>query len=131
LPAGAKDSELWPELQREVFGHRKVVEDTGAVVLYAPENAQDAALLPVSIRIPAGTVPHAKAVTLIVDSNPAPVAATFTFGDGFRQSDNVGERMLETRIRLDSRSHVRAILETADGQLHMSSRYVIGAGGCS
>lgn len=131
VPADARDSELWPELQREVFGDRKVVEGTGAVTLYAPENAQDAALLPVSIRIPANTVPHAKALTLIVDSNPAPVAATFTFGDGFRQGGDIGERSLETRIRLDSLSHVRAILETADGQLHMSTRFVVGAGGCS
>lgn len=131
LQAADRDSELWPELQRQVFGDRTVKEETGAVALYAPENAQDAALLPISIRIPSSTVAHAKSLTLIVDSNPAPVAATFTFGDGFREGSDVGERMLETRIRLDSRSHVRAILETADGQLHMASRYVIGAGGCS
>ena len=131
LATHAKDPELWPALQRDVFGEREVVEGTGAVTLYAPANAQDAALLPISIRIPANTVAHAKTLTLIVDSNPAPVAATFTFGDGFRDSDNVGERMLETRIRLDSRSHVRAVLETADGKLHMSAKYVIGAGGCS
>lgn len=129
--AFAKDSELWPELSRDVFGEREVVENTGAVTLYAPENAPDAALLPVSIRIPANTVPRAKALTLIVDSNPAPVAATFTFGDGFREGSDVGERTLETRIRLDSLSHVRAILETDDGRLHMSTRFVVGAGGCS
>lgn len=129
--ASAKNSELWPDLSREVFGDRQVVEDTGAVTLYAPENAPDAALLPISIRIPAGTVPHAKTLTLIVDSNPAPVAATFTFGDGFREGTDVGERTLETRIRLNSLSHVRAILETDDGKLHMSSRFVVGAGGCS
>lgn len=130
--AGADDKEaLWTELRREIFGAREIVETTGAVTLYAPENAQDAALLPVSIRIPAATVPHAVALTLIVDTNPAPVAATFTFGDGFREGDDVGERSFETRLRLDSFSNVRAVLETADGTLHMSSRYVIGAGGCS
>lgn len=130
--AKADDKEaLWAELKREIFGDREVVPSTGAVTLYAPENAQDAALLPVSIRIAAGTVPHAVGLTLIVDTNPAPVAATFTFGDGFRQGSDIGERSFETRIRLDSLSNVRAVLETADGKLHMSARYVIGAGGCS
>ncbi len=132
LGAAADDKEaLWAELKREIFGDREIVPSTGAVTLYAPENAQDAALLPVSIRIPAGTVPHAVGLTLIIDTNPAPVAATFTFGDGFREGSDIGERNFETRIRLDSFSNVRAVLETADGKLHMSSRYVIGAGGCS
>lgn len=132
LGAAADDKEaLWAELKREIFGDREIVPSTGAVTLYAPENAQDAALLPVSIRIPASTVPHAVGLTLIIDTNPAPVAATFTFGDGFREGSDIGERSFETRIRLDSFSNVRAVLETADGKLHMSSRYVIGAGGCS
>lgn len=128
----ADDKEaLWADLKREIFGDREVTPSDGAVTLYAPENAHDAALLPVSIRIPAGTVPHAVRITLIVDTNPAPVAATFTFGDGFREGADIGERSFETRIRLDSFSNVRAVLETADGKLHMSARYVIGAGGCS
>ena len=129
-PATDKEA-LWKELHREIFGEREITPSTGAVTLYAPEHAQDAALLPISIRIPAATVPHAVALTLIVDTNPAPVAATFTFGDGFRDGGDVGERTFETRIRLDSFSHVRAVLETADGTLHLSSRYVTGAGGCS
>ena len=133
LPAARADDKeaLWVELKREIFGDREVMPSAGAVTLYAPENAHDAALLPVSIRIPAGVVPHAVRLTLIVDTNPAPVAATFTFGDGFREGSDIGERSFETRIRLDSFSNVRAVLETADGTLHMSSRYVIGAGGCS
>lgn len=130
-PASSDSAALWAELQREIFGAREVTPSAGAVTLYAPEHAQDAALLPVSVRIAAGTVPHAVALTLIVDTNPAPVAATFTFGDGFREGEDVGERHFETRLRLDSFSHVRAVLETADGTLHMASRYVTGAGGCS
>ena len=133
LGASAADEkeQLWTELKREIFGDREVTPSEGAVTLYAPENAHDAALMPVSIRIPAATVPHAVGLTLIVDTNPAPVAATFTFGDGFRKGADIGERNFETRIRLDSFSHVRAVLETADGKLHMSAKYVIGAGGCS
>ena len=129
--AGAAEEDPWPGLREEVFGAREILEDDGAVTLFAPERALDAALVPISIRIPAGTAPKARTLTLLIDRNPAPVAATFTFGDGFRNGRDVGERKLETRIRLDSFSKVRAVLETADGRLHMSSRFVSGAGGCS
>ncbi|MCC7252833.1 quinoprotein dehydrogenase-associated SoxYZ-like carrier [Hyphomicrobium sp.] len=127
----AADEDLWPGLKEEVFGERAIAEDDGAVTLYAPERAEDAALVPLSIRIPGNVAPHAVALTLIIDRNPAPVAATFSFGEAFRAGPDIGERQLATRIRLDSFSKVRAILETADGRLHMSSRFVSGAGGCS
>jgi sulfur-oxidizing protein SoxY len=125
------DEELWPGLRQEVFGAREIVENDGLVTLYAPERAEDAALVPLSIRIPGTVAPNAVALTLLIDRNPAPVAATFTFGEAFRAGADVGERQLATRIRLDSFSKVRAILETADGRLHMSSKFVSGAGGCS
>lgn len=130
MPAAAEE-DVWPGLRAEVFGDRQVVESDGAVTLYAPERAEDAALVPLSIRIPGNVAPHAVALTLIIDRNPAPVAATFTFGEAFRGGTDIGERQIATRIRLDSFSQVRAILETADGRLHMSARFVSGAGGCS
>lgn len=129
--ASAADEDLWPGLREEVFGTREIAENDGMVTLYAPERAEDAALVPLSIRIPGNVAPDAVALTLLIDRNPAPVAATFKFGDGFRTGPDVGERQLATRIRLDSFSKVRAVLETADGRLHMSSRFVSGAGGCS
>ncbi len=127
----AAEEDLWPGLRTEVFGAREIAENDGVVTLFAPERAEDAALVPVSIRIPGNVAPNVVALTLLIDRNPAPVAATFKFGDGFRGGPDIGERALETRIRLDSFSKVRAVLETADGRLHMSSRFVSGAGGCS
>ncbi len=129
--ASAAEDDLWPGLRQEVFGARDIRENDGMVTLYAPERAEDAALVPVSIRIPGNVAPNVVALTLLIDRNPAPVAATFKFGDAFRTGADIGERQLATRIRLDSFSKVRVILETADGQLHMSSRFVSGAGGCS
>ena len=38
---------------------------------------------------------------------------------------------LETRLRFEDFSHVRAIAETNDGKLYMASRWVKAAGGCS
>jgi sulfur-oxidizing protein SoxY len=130
-PLAAAEDDLWPGLRAEVFGSREIAENDGAVTLFAPERAEDAALVPLSIRIPAGIASQVEKLTLMIDRNPAPVAATFTFGDAFREGADIGERQLQTRIRLDSFSKVRAILETKDGRLHMSARFVSGAGGCS
>ena len=44
---------------------------------------------------------------------------------------NGGERSVSTRVRIDSFSHVRAILETEDGKLHMATKFVQAAGGCA
>jgi sulfur-oxidizing protein SoxY len=130
-PALAADPDLWPGLREELFGDRPIAENDGVVALYAPENAEDAALVPISVRFPPNTSRTIVAMTLLVDRNPAPVAATFKFGDAFRNGRDVGERQLATRIRVDSFSRVRAIVETADGKLHMVTRFVAGAGGCS
>jgi sulfur-oxidizing protein SoxY len=129
-PVRAED-DPWPSIRQEVFGSRDIAENDGIVTLFGPERAEDAAIVPISVRFPASTVGTITAMTLIIDRNPAPVAATFTFGPGFRNSADVGERSFATRVRIDSFSKVRAIVETADGRLHMSSRFVIGAGGCS
>jgi len=127
----AADPDLWPDLKQEIFGARDITENDGTLALFAPETAEDAALVPISIRFPPETSRTIVAMTLVIDRNPAPVAATFKFGDGFRQGRDVGERQIATRIRLDSFSRVRAIVETQDGKLHMVSRFVTGAGGCS
>lgn len=130
-PAFAADPNLWPGLREEIFGAREIVENDGTMTLYAPENAEDAAIVPISVRFPSQTSRTIVAMTLIVERNPAPVAATFKFGDAFRNGQDVGERQLATRIRVDSFSRVRAVVETSDGKLHMATRFVAGAGGCS
>ncbi len=88
-------------------------------------------MVPVTVRLPAAVANALKSLVLIVDRNPAPVAATFVFGDGFRASTNIGERVLATRVRVDSFSKVRAVVVTSDGKLYMASKFVAGSGGCS
>jgi sulfur-oxidizing protein SoxY len=129
MPAGTAfaDETPWPGIRKEVFGARDMVEDSGKVVLEAPVRAEDAALVPITVRLPASVAPDAKALTLVIDKNPAPVVATFTFGD----AAGAGERVISTRVRIDMYSDVRAILETRDGALHMATRFVKAAGGCS
>ena len=74
-----------------------------------------------------GSAGEVKSLTLVIDKNPAPVAATFIFGEAAGK----GDRMLSTRVRIDMYSNVHAVVETADGKLHMATKFVKASGGCS
>jgi sulfur-oxidizing protein SoxY len=131
VPASvAETAEPWPLIRKEVFGDKAIKENSTSFALYAPAQAADASVVPIDIRFPAAIAGKVKALTLVIDRNPMPLAATFAFEDAYRQLD-IGERTLSTRVRIDNFSKVRAILETSDGELHMISKFVAGAGGCS
>jgi sulfur-oxidizing protein SoxY len=125
--AADADEDIWPALQKDLFGDRTVVEDPSTVVLEAPYRAEDAALVPLLVRIPASAAASVTKLSLVIDKNPAPLVADFTFGPAAGK----GERTLETRVRVDMYSNVRAIVETSDGKLHMAMKFVKAAGGCS
>ncbi len=122
----AEPEDVWPDLKQQMFGERIVTEDA-AVALDAPYRADDAALVPITIKLPAAIAASAKKISLVIDKNPSPVAAEFTFGP----AAGAGERMISTRVRVDMYSNVRAIVETADGRLLMATKFVKAAGGCS
>jgi sulfur-oxidizing protein SoxY len=114
----------WPDLARDIFKGRPLVEDSLAT-LDAPTRAEDAALVQLTVKVPGAAAGSIKSLTMVVDQNPSPVVGTFTFGPA------MGEAVLSTRVRVNSYSNVRAIVETADGVLHVTTRYVKAAGGCS
>ena len=120
------DDDPWPDIHRDVFDNRQIIENDGVIELEAPYRAEDAAVVPLTIRIPAAAG-EVKRLTLVIDKNPAPVAASFVFGEAAGK----GDRMLSTRVRVDMYSNIRAIAETADGKLHMAAKFVKASGGCS
>jgi len=127
LPGVANASDdVWPTLRSEMFGTKPIAEDTALLQVDAPYRADDAALVPVTVKIPAAAGDVRK-LTLIVEKNPAPMAATFTFGP----ASAAGERTIATRLRFDMYSNLRVVAEMADGSLHMATRFVKAAGGCS
>lgn len=123
------DEDLWPSLQSGVFGSRVIQENDGIVSLDAPERAEDAAVVPITIRVPPAVKGPLKAMWLIIDKNPAPVAVALTFGPA--AGNGGGERRFTTRVRIDSYSYVHAIVETEDGMLHMKKAFVKASGGCA
>jgi sulfur-oxidizing protein SoxY len=127
-PVAKADVDVWPTLKQQAFGDRAILAEDGMVVLDAPQTAEDAALVPLTVRVPPQVAQNLKSLTLFIDKNPDPKVATLTFGPAAGKG---GERSFSTRVRIDDFSYVRAVLETEDGTLHMASKFVAAAGGCA
>lgn len=124
----ADSSPQWEELRGKLFGSQPMVSgEASRVQLIVPLRAAFGASVPVKIvsRIPQTAALHVRRMTLLVDKNPAPVAATLELTPRLGQAD------FETRLRVDEYSHVRVVSELSDGSLHMDSRYCKVSGGCS
>ncbi|TYC53920.1 quinoprotein dehydrogenase-associated SoxYZ-like carrier [Rhodobacterales bacterium] len=119
-----KQSESWSELQGDIIGDMPPEAADGEIDLDAPYRAHDAATVPVSLRQSARSAPRIERAILVIDENPAPVAAEFTFGRAMHPLD------LELRVRVNQYSNVRLIAET-EGRAVMSGRFVKASGGCS
>src|SRR5579885_3038117 len=124
VPAAEAD-DPWPDLARDVFDGRPLADGTGLTAIEMPARAEDAAIVPVTLRatLPAGDTRVPKAFTLVIDENPAPVAATFKVGPGVS--------MISTRVRVNSYTNVHAVAELSDGKLYVVQTYVKASGGCS
>jgi sulfur-oxidizing protein SoxY len=127
LAAAPEPPDPWPDLVRDVFDGRPLAEGTGIIAIEMPARAEDAAVVPVTLRLalPPADERHIMAVTLVVDRNPAPVAAKFELGP------EAGVAMISTRVRVDTYTDVHAVAELSDGTLHVTKTFVKASGGCS
>ena len=119
---------IWPKVRGSLFGTRPIRENLGDVVqLEAPARAEDASTVPVAIRTALPPTPEraVRKLWLLVDNNPSPIAAIFEL------TPDSGRADIETRIRIEQYTEVRAVAELADGSLHMATRHVKASGGCS
>jgi len=125
--AAPEPEDAWPALAVDIFKGRPLADGTGMVGIEMPMRAEDAAIVPVTMRVtlPPGDARTLKTLTLVIDDNPAPVAATFTIGP------NTGISTLSTRVRVNSYTNVHAVAELSDGQLYMVKTYVKASGGCA
>ena len=117
----------WPDLARDAFNKRLMVDGAGVLTIEMPYRAEDASIVPVTIRntLGPGDQRRFKAFTLVIDQNPAPVAGTFALGPGS------GVTSIATRVRVDAYTNVHAVAELDDGKLYVVSTYVKASGGCS
>ena len=125
--AVAAEPDPWPELAQQVFKGRPLADGAGLIAIDMPGRAEDAAIVPVTVRatLPAGDPRRVNAFTLVIDENPAPLAATCTIGP------NAVVPSISTRVRVNSYTNVHAVAELSDGKLYVVKTYVKASGGCS
>jgi len=121
-------SEIWHKVRASLFETRPITnvgDDT--LLLDAPVRAEDAAVVPIAMRakLPHTASGYVSKLYLIIDNNPSPISAIFAF------TPHSGRADIETRVRVDEYTFVRAIAETSDGRLLMRTRFVKASGGCS
>jgi sulfur-oxidizing protein SoxY len=120
--------DVWLKMRAHLFGERGIVRDTGRIVtLRAPARAQDAATVPISIstHLPQAPERYVRRLYLLIDSNPSPLGAVFSF------TPDSGRADIDTRVRVEDYGWMRVVAELSDGSLYMDQRYVKAAGGCS
>ena len=123
LAGDADDS--WREIANNAFNGRPLADGSGLITLEMPARAEDAAVVPVMMRanLPTGDTRTLRSLTLVIDENPSPVAATFNVGPG--------ATMISTRVRVNSHTKVHAVAELSDDRLYAVDTFVKASGGCS
>ncbi|MFD1914406.1 quinoprotein dehydrogenase-associated SoxYZ-like carrier [Halodurantibacterium flavum] len=113
----------WDDLAYDILGDVTPEPAGDALALDAPFRAYDPALVPVHLTQPPDA-PVIGELVLVVDENPAPVAATIRLSPAMHPLD------FEMRVRVEQYSNIRAIAESEGGTL-MTGRFVRATGGCA
>ncbi|MFG6448942.1 quinoprotein dehydrogenase-associated SoxYZ-like carrier [Roseateles sp. BYS180W] len=124
-PPNPEHSARWQGIRRSLFGDQALLEPGSALQLDMPARAVDAAQVP--LRLQAQPLPQAgevQALWLVIDENPSPLSMALTL-------HGPALAFVQTRVRVDSYTHVRAIARWRDGSLRMATHYIKAAGGCA
>jgi sulfur-oxidizing protein SoxY len=122
------DTEQWKEWRAKLFADRPIQEDpTGILQFDVPVRPESGSNVPIAIRVTGTQSPErfVKRIIVVIDKNPEPLAAVFNL------TPDAGLAVIETEMRVETHSPVRAIVEMNDGKLVMAAKYVKAAGGCS
>ncbi len=135
LPGAIKDPSVndasindpWPGLVQDIFSNRAMEDGTGIIAIEMPYRAEDSAIVPVTLRttLPPGDTRYVRAITLVIDKNPSPMAARFELGAEATISE------ISTRVRVNDYTNVHAVAELSDGRFYVVKTYVKASGGCS
>jgi sulfur-oxidizing protein SoxY len=129
--SGAEPNDLskdpWPGLVQDIFSNRPMSDGRDVIAIEMPYRAEDAAIVPVTLRskLAPDDSRRLKVITLVIDQNPAPMAAKFEIGSDARVSE------ISTRVRVNSYTDVHAVAELSDGRLYVVKTFVKASGGCS
>jgi sulfur-oxidizing protein SoxY len=127
LAAAPEPNDPWLSLVQDIFNNRPMNDGAEIIAIEMPYRAEDAAIVPVTLRskLAAGDSRRVLRITLVIDQNPAPLAAKFELGADAQISE------ISTRVRINNYTDVHAVAELSDGKLYMAKTYVKASGGCS
>jgi sulfur-oxidizing protein SoxY len=127
LAAAPAGQDPWPGLAAQIFPGRALEDGSTLLTIDAPYRAEDAAVVPVTMQTTLAAVDprQVRRITLVIDANPSPVAATFAL------EPDAGIDRIATRVRVDDYTNVHAVAELTDGKLYAVARYLKASGGCS
>jgi sulfur-oxidizing protein SoxY len=127
-PSGADEPyDPWPGLVQDLFSNRPMNDGSNVIGIAMPYRAEDAAIVPVTLesKLAPDDGRRIVRITLVIDQNPAPMAAKFELGPEARVSE------ISTRVRVNNYTNVHAVAELSDGKLYMVKTFVKASGGCS
>ncbi|WP_315721358.1 MULTISPECIES: quinoprotein dehydrogenase-associated SoxYZ-like carrier [unclassified Bradyrhizobium] len=127
-PAKAADGyDPWPGLVQDIFNNKAMQDGANVLSIEMPTRAEDASVVPVTLRSKLSPTDgrRIRTITLVIDQNPAPMAAKFTLGPDANVS------AISTRVRVNNYTDVHAVAELTDGQLYVVKTFVKASGGCS
>lgn len=130
LPTRADDENIlaqrearWKDIEKTIFGDKIATPDESVVKLDAPIRAADASLVPITITLdPKQPI---KALYFVIDDNPSPIAAHYTFGPA------ADPHVIKMRVRVNGYTDMHAVAELRDGRLVEAVKFIKAAGGCS
>jgi sulfur-oxidizing protein SoxY len=115
----AFDAKAVPDALKALGGG--AMSESKDITLTGPDIAENGAVVPVGV---ATTLPGVKRLALLVEKNPAVLAAVFDVTDAVEPSFN-------TRVKMGQSSNVYAVALMADGRvLHTHKEIKVTLGGC-
>lgn len=123
-----EESIVWQQLKTTVFARRPInTAHNNTIRLDIASRAEDASIVPIVLRTITPQKPdrYIKKIWLVIDNNPSPIGVVFNL------TPESGRADIETRVRVENSTFVRAIAETNDGSLFMDVKTIAAAGGCT
>lgn len=118
-PEAAFDADNLDAAMQALFGGESATE-SDAIALKAPDIAENGAVVPVSVQT---DMPNVESITILVENNPSPMAASFEL-----TPDAIAD--VSTRLKMGKTSNVIALVK-AEGKLYATKKEVkVTIGGC-
>lgn len=90
------------------------------IVLIAPDMAENGAIVQIEVE---SRIPDTEAISILVEKNPTPLIANFTFSHGALPA-------LITRIKMAETSELKAIVKAGGKYYSVSRKVDVAMGGC-